>query len=49
MYVAKGRQKSGKKQNTKQANKQKQQQNTEHNKRKRTGCTKCKGWYLLNT
>ena len=39
--------KRGKNQNTKQANKQKQ--NTEHNNRKRTGCTKYKGWYLLNT
>jgi hypothetical protein len=41
--------KRGKNQNTKQANKQKQKQNTEHNKRKRTGCTQYKGWYLLNT
>ena len=33
---------------SKQTNKNKKQ-NTEHNKRKRTGCTKYKGWYLLNT
>ena len=48
MNVAK-EDKNGKNQITKQANKQKQKQNTEHNKSKRTGCTKYKGWYLLNT
>jgi hypothetical protein len=41
--------KNGENQNTMQANKQKQKQNTEHNNRKHTGCTKYKGWYLLNT
>lgn len=46
MYVAKEN-KESKTQNKKQECKQKQ--NTEQNKRKRTGYTKYKGWYLLNT